>query len=105
MNAVVGMAARRAVQPNQPLTSGDLMKPEIVQRSSSVTIVYQAPGITLTLGGQAQESGALGDTISVINVESKRAVQAVVTGPDRVSVGAITTRVVDNLIVQPQQPQ
>jgi flagella basal body P-ring formation protein FlgA len=105
MNAVVGMAARRAVQPNQPLTSGDLMKPEIVQRSSSVTIVYQAPGITLTLRGQAQESGALGDTISVINVESKRAVQAVVTGPDRVSVGAITTRVVDNLIVQPQQPQ
>ena len=61
--------------------------------------------ITLTLRGQAQDSGALGDTINVLNAESKRVVQAVVTGPDRVSVGAITTRVVDNMIVQPQQSQ
>jgi flagella basal body P-ring formation protein FlgA len=102
MKAVVGMAARRALQPNQPLTSGDLMKPEIVQRNGTVTIVYQAPGITLTLRGQAQEAGALGDTINVLNMESKRVVQAVVSGPERVSVGAITTRVVDNMIVQPQ---
>jgi len=105
MKAVVGMAARRALQPNQPLTAADLMKPEIVQRSATVTIVYQAPGITLTLRGQAQEAGALGDTINVLNSESKRVVQAVVTGPDRVSVSAITTRIVDNMIVQPQQPQ
>ena len=102
MKAVVGMAARRALQPNQPLTAADLMKPEIVQRSGTVTIVYQAPGITLTLRGQAQDAGALGDTINVLNLESKRVVQAVVTGPDRVSVSAITTRVVDNMIVQPQ---
>jgi len=82
------------------------MKPEIVQRSDSVTIVYQAPGITLTLRGQAQEPGALGDTISVLNVESKRVVSGVVTGPDRINVGAITTRVVDNMVMQSQsQPQ
>ena len=68
----------------------------------TVTIIYQAPGVTLTLRGQAQDSGALGDTISVLNSESKRVVQAVVSGPDRVSVGAITTRVVDNMVVQPE---
>ncbi len=76
------------------------MKPEIVQRNDTVTIVYQAPGVTLTLRGQAQEAGALGDTISVLNVESKRVVQAVVSGPGRVTVGAITTRVVDNSAVR-----
>jgi flagella basal body P-ring formation protein FlgA len=102
MKSVVGFAARHSLQPNQPLTSGDLMKPEIVQRNNTVTIVYEAPGITLTLRGQAQESGALGDTISVLNIESKRVVQAVVSGPDRVSVGAVTSRVVDSMIVQPQ---
>jgi flagellar basal body P-ring formation protein FlgA len=102
MNAVVGLAARHPLQPNQPLGTADLMKPEIVQRNNTVTIVYQAPGVTLTLRGQAQESGALGDTISVMNSESKRVVQAVVSGPDRVSVAAITTRVVDNMVVQPQ---
>jgi flagellar basal body P-ring formation protein FlgA len=102
MKAVVGFAARHQLQPNQPLNTADLMKPEIVQRNDTVTIVYQAPGVTLTLRGQAQDAGALGDTINVLNSESKRVVQAVVSGPDRVSVSAITTRVVDNLVVQPQ---
>ena len=68
-----------------------------MQRNDSVTIVYQAPGLTLTLRGQAQDAGALGDTISVVNTESKRVVQAVVSGPDRVMVGPVdTTLVVDN---------
>jgi flagella basal body P-ring formation protein FlgA len=102
MNLVVGFAARRQLQPNQPLASADLMKPEIVQRNDTVTIVYQAPGITLTLRGTAQDAGALGDTISAINTESKRVVSGVVSGPDRISVSAITTRMVDNMVVQPQ---
>ena len=96
LNAVVGLAARHQLHPGQPLSTADVMKPEIVLRNDTVTIVYQVPGVTLTLRGQAQDNGALGDTIGVINVESKRVVQAVISGPDRVTVGAITTRVVDN---------
>lgn len=93
---VVGLAARHQLRPGQPLHAADLMKPEIVQRNDSVTLVYQVPGIVLTLRGQAQEAGALGDSISVLNVESKRVVQAVVTGPGQVAVNAMQTRVVDN---------
>jgi flagella basal body P-ring formation protein FlgA len=92
--AVAGMAARHALRPGQALTAADLMKPEIVQRGDSVTIVYQAPGVVLTLRGQAQEAGAIGDTVNVLNAESKRVVQATVSGPNRVTVGAIATRVV-----------
>ena len=95
MRAVVGMAARRQLRPDQPLHAADLMKPEIVARNDSVTIVYQAPGITLTLRGQAQEAGALGDTIGVLNVDSKRTVQGVISAPGRVTIGALPTRVVD----------
>jgi flagella basal body P-ring formation protein FlgA len=94
--AAAGMAARHQLRPGQALTAADLMKPEVVARNDSVTIVYQAPGVTLTLRGQAQEGGALGDTISVLNVDSKRVVQAVVSGADRVSVAAVGTRVVEN---------
>ena len=94
--AVIGLAARRALRPGQPLAAGDLMKPEIVARNDTVTIVYQVPGVTLTLRGEAKDSGALGDTISVVNVETKRVVQAVVSGPDRVTVGPVSTRLVDN---------
>jgi len=95
-NAVVGLAARHALRPGQPLAAADLMKPEIVARNDTVTIVYQVPGITLTLRGQAKDAGALGDTISVVNVETKRVVQAVVSGPDRVAIGPVATEVVDN---------
>jgi flagellar basal body P-ring formation protein FlgA len=95
-HAAVGLAARHALRPNQPLAAADLMKPEIVARNDTVTIVYQVPGVTLTLRGQAKDAGALGDTISVVNVESKRVVQAVVSGPDRVAIGPDATQVVDN---------
>jgi flagella basal body P-ring formation protein FlgA len=95
--AAVGLAARHALRPGQPLATTDLMKPEVVARNDTVTIVYQVPGITLTLRGQAKDAGALGDTISVVNTETKRVMQAVVSGPGRVMVGPITTQLVDNL--------
>ena len=63
------------------------MKPNIVQHNDTVTLVYEAPGLVLTLRGQAQESGALGDTINVLNQQTKRVVQGVISGPGRVMVG------------------
>ncbi len=94
--AAVGLAARHALRPDQALAANDLMKPEIIARNDTVTIVYQVPGVTLTLRGQAKDAGAAGDTISVVNMESKRVMQAVVSGPDRVTVGPVTTQVVEN---------
>ncbi|HTP93059.1 MAG TPA: flagellar basal body P-ring formation chaperone FlgA [Xanthobacteraceae bacterium] len=93
---VVGRAARHQLRPGQPLHAADLMKPEIVQRNDPITIVYQAPGLMLTLRGQAQEAGGLGDSIGVLNVQSKRVVQGTITGPGRVMVSALATRVVEN---------
>ncbi len=95
-NAVIGQAARHQLRPGQPLRETDLMKPALVERNDMVTIIYEAPGIMLTLRGQAQESGGLGDTVGVLNLQSKRVVQGVVSGPGRVTVGPVTTRFVDN---------
>ncbi len=86
MDAAIGMAARHPLQPGQPIYRTDLMKPDIVQRSDTVVLVYEAPGLTLTLRGQAQGAGALGDTIDVLNPQTKRVVQGEISGPDRVSV-------------------
>jgi flagella basal body P-ring formation protein FlgA len=95
LDAAIGLAARHALRPDQPLRESDLMKPEIVQRGDVVTIVYQVPGLVLTLRGKAQESGALGDQISVLNEQSKRLVQGTVTGPGRVTITALTTRLAE----------
>jgi flagella basal body P-ring formation protein FlgA len=92
----VGLAARHELRPDQPLHTADLTKPDVIQRNDVVTIVYQVPGIVLTLRGTAQGSGAIGDAISVLNAETKRIVQAVVTAPGRVTVSGASTRVVEN---------
>jgi flagella basal body P-ring formation protein FlgA len=89
---VVGLAARRAVRPGAPLRTADLMKPELVQRNETVTLQYQVPGIVLMLRGKALDSGAEGDTVSVLNIESKRTLQGVVTGPGRVTVSGGAAR-------------
>ncbi len=96
VNAVIGLAARHELRPGQPLHDADLMRPEIVQRNDAVTLVYQAPGIVLTLRGQAKDTGALGDSIGVLNMESKRVVQGIITAPGRVTVSIPTTHFVEN---------
>ena len=85
---VVGLAARRAVRPGQPLRTADLMKPELVAKNDMVLLHYEVPGIVLTMRGKALDTGAEGDTISVLNINSKRTVQGTVTGPGRVTVFA-----------------
>ena len=83
---VVGLAARRAVRAGQPLRNADLTKPEIVHRGDLVTLHYEVPGIVISMRGKATESGALGDTVSVLNEQSKRTIQGVVSSPGHVTV-------------------
>ncbi len=104
LRAAAGLAARHQLRPGQALHDADLMKPLIVQRNDTVTIVYEAPGISLTLRGQAQDAGALGDTISIANSQSKRIVQGVVSGPGRVTVSATPIRFVQNAPEPAQAP-
>lgn len=96
----VGLAARSAMQLGRPLRIADLMKPEMVQRNETVTLVYKVPGIMLTVRGKATEGGAEGDVISVLNEQSKRTVQGVVAGPGRVVVSSSTPQLAANLPVR-----
>jgi flagella basal body P-ring formation protein FlgA len=84
----IGMAARAPLRAGQALRQSDLMKPLVVQRNEPVTITYVVPGIVLTVRGKAAESGAVGDMVNVLNIQSNRTVQATVTAPGRVTVGS-----------------
>jgi len=89
-----GLALRHQVRAGQALRASDLMRPEIVQRNETVTIVYEAPGLVLTVRGKALDPGAEGDVISVLNSQSNRTVQGTVAGPARVIVRSGTPRLV-----------
>jgi flagella basal body P-ring formation protein FlgA len=93
ITAVVGMASQQSLRPGQVLRASDVAKPQLVKRSEPVVIVYEVPGITLTARGKAEDAGALGDTVNVLNVQSKRVVQGVVTAPGQITVTSLTPRV------------
>jgi flagellar basal body P-ring formation protein FlgA len=86
----VGLAAKRPMRPGEVLRQTDLGKAEVIARNDNVTITFQVPGITLTMRGKALEGGAQGDTINVLNVQSKRSIQATIAGPGHVVVTATT---------------
>jgi flagella basal body P-ring formation protein FlgA len=83
---VLGFAAKRALNKGQAIRAADLMKVELVARNETVTMFFEAPGMIVTVRATALEAGALGDVINVLNVQSKRTIQAKVTGKGRVAV-------------------
>lgn len=83
-----GRVTRRPLASGTYLRQGDLIRPELVAKNDMVTVVYEVPGVALSLRGKANEAGAMGDTVSVLNLMSKKTVQAVIVGPGRVSVSA-----------------
>lgn len=87
---VVGMQARKPLRAGQALRVADLARPDLVQRDQTVTLVYQAAGLYLTIRGKALEGGTEGDVVSVLNFQSKRTVSGVVTGRGLVSVSPAT---------------
>jgi len=88
----VGMQARRQLRAGQAIKIADLAKPDLVQRDQNVTLIYEAPGLYLTVRGKALEGGTEGDVVSVMNLQSKRTVSGVVTGRGQVSITVATPR-------------
>ena len=82
----VGMQLRRAMRAGTPLRAADIVKPDFVVRDQAVTVIFQAPGLYLTTRGKAVESGAEGDTVSVLNLQSKRTLTGIVTGRGQVTI-------------------
>jgi flagella basal body P-ring formation protein FlgA len=96
VSASIGLAVRNTARTGQLLRPADLMKPEFVRRNETVTLVFEVPGIMLTVRGKALESGAEGDFVSVENLQSKRTVQGTITEMGTVTVTATRPRVAAN---------
>ena len=91
--AAIGLSVRHPLRAGQPLRANDLTKPQLIQRNEPVVLLYEVPGIVLTARGKAEEAGAAGDIVNVLNAQSKRIIQGVVTGPGQVTVTSLTPRI------------
>ena len=88
----VGMQARKQLRSGQALKTADLAKPDLVQRDQNVTLIYEAAGLYLTVGGKAVDGGTEGDVVNVINLQSKRTIAGVVVGRGQVAIAVATPR-------------
>jgi len=88
----VGMQMRRQLRAGQAVRAADLGKPDLVQRDDNVTLIYETTGLYLTMRGKAIDGGAEGDTVSVLNLQSKRTVSGVVIGRGQVAISVAMPR-------------
>jgi len=86
---VAGKEARRALKAGELIRTSDLKRPAMVAKGSTVTMLFEAPGMRLTSTGRALTEGAEGETITVLNPTSFRKVEALVIKPGTVRVGPL----------------
>ncbi len=100
----IGFEVRQQMRPGQVLRSGDLARPQLAKRGEPVLLHYEVPGIVLTARGKAEDNGAIGDVINVTNMQSKRVVQAIVTGPGQAKVTSLNPRIATAANLSAMQP-
>jgi flagellar basal body P-ring formation protein FlgA len=88
----VGMQMRKQLHAGQAIRAAELAKPDLVQRDENVTLIYESPGLYLTIRGKALEGGTEGDVVNVLNLQSKRTVSGVIIGRGQVAITVATPR-------------
>ena len=82
----VGMVARRLLRADRPLIASSLKPAMMVHKGDAVILTANSGGLTVKMPGVALRDGGEGEQISVRNTQSKRVVEAEVTGPGQVQV-------------------
>lgn len=83
---ILGKSSRRMLQPDQPIRSADIREPVLVNRGDLVTMIFRSSNMMITAKGKSYGRGAKGDTVRVRNSSSGKTVEAVIIGPNKVSV-------------------
>ena len=89
LDHLIGKSARHSLLNGRPLNASDVRDPQLVGRGNIVTMTYRTDNLVITAHGKARENGTAGDVIRVQNLNSGKTVEAVVTGPDLVTVQSL----------------
>jgi flagella basal body P-ring formation protein FlgA len=86
VSQVVGQTLKTTVRLGAPIRDRDLVQTSMVKKGETVTIIAQGGGLKISALGLSRQDGALGQTISVVNQDSKKTISAKVIGPGMVEV-------------------
>lgn len=83
---LVQTALVNPVRAGQPISFGDAEKPQVVKYGTRVSLVASVNGLSISVNGVALERGAIGDTIRVRNLTSKKVMTGRVLDIGRVAI-------------------
>ena len=83
---LLGKVARRTLLPGQTIPTAAVGEPKVVAIGSRVRLVYQENGLLISTYGSALQAGAVGDAVSVRNLESGITVGGTVAGDGSVHI-------------------
>lgn len=84
---VIGQAARRPLRAGAAVMRTDLAQPVAVHRDETVSVAFDAGGVSLVLQAKALKDAGVGDVVQVQNPTSKKIIEAVVSAPGQAVVG------------------
>ena len=89
---IAGHQARRLLRAGELIRTSDVKLPTVVAKGETVTMLFEAPGISLSFIGRAMGEGGMGESVPVLNPVSHRQIDAVVVGTGTVSVNGLPSR-------------
>jgi flagella basal body P-ring formation protein FlgA len=82
----LGQTLKTSIRIGAPIKDRDLVRTSMVKKGETVNIVAQSGSLKITALGLARQDGSLGQTITVLNQDSKKTISAKVIGPNLVEV-------------------
>lgn len=82
---LIGTTPRRMISAGQPVKATEIQEPKVVERGEYVTVKFNQGSLQLTTRAKALENGARGDTIRVLNVNSNKTLEGIVTASKEVT--------------------
>jgi flagellar basal body P-ring formation protein FlgA len=84
---LAGKMARRTLLPGEPIPMSAVDDPKLVTRGTQAQIVFEEGGLSIMGTGIPLQSGTLGETIQVKNVDSGRIITGRVQSDGRIRIG------------------
>lgn len=85
-SSLIGLEAKVTIYEGKAIRPAQLTAPRLVDRNQIVKIVYISDSLQIEADGRALSSGAVGDTIRVMNVASKTTVSGIVAQDGSVTI-------------------
>jgi flagellar basal body P-ring formation protein FlgA len=85
--SLVGKVARQTLLPNQPVAVMGLREPHAIKQGQPAVVIFQSGGLVISSTAMPLQSGAVGEVISLRNVESGTTIRGVVHTDGTVRVG------------------